>query len=226
MNRTEFMSALEKRLMPLSAEDREDALRYYDELFDEAGPIDEQKILADLDDPDTIARQILSDNGIDPDGRPEFMIDEAVRPQQGGAQGGNQGSIPTFTENLKKDIHNMSDSTRIVLIIAIIVVTFPIWGGIVGGIFSVLMGIIGVAIGLVVAFTAAGAALIIAGFAALFTVPPVGLCILGAGLIVIGLDILLIFPLVKWAFSMIIKLIQWVVNTIKNFINNRQNANA
>ncbi|MBR6336638.1 MAG: DUF1700 domain-containing protein, partial [Ruminococcus sp.] len=130
MNRTEFMSALEKRLMPLSAEDREDALRYYDELFDEAGPIDEQKILADLDDPDTIARQILSDNGIDPDGRPEFMIDEAVRPQQGGAQGGNQGSIPTFTENLKKDINNMSDSTRIVLIIAIIVVTFPIWGGI------------------------------------------------------------------------------------------------
>lgn len=226
MNRTEFMSALEKRLMPLSAEDREDALRYYDELFDEAGPIDEQKILADLDDPDTIARQILSDNGIDPDGRPEFMIDEAVRPQQGGAQGGNQGSIPTFTENLKKDINNMSDSTRIVLIIAIIVVTFPIWGGIVGGIFGVLMGIIGVAIGLVVAFTAAGAGLIIGGFAALFAVPPVGLCILGAGLIVIGLDILLIFPLVKWAFSMIIKLIQWVVNTIKNFINNRQNANA
>ena len=230
MNRTEFMSALEKRLMPLNAEDREDALRYYDELFDEAGPIDEQKILDDLDDPDTIARQILTDNGIDPDGRPEFMIDEAVRPRQQNTQNGYQQNTQngqgSFTENLKNDVSNMSDSTKIVLVIAIIILTAPLWGGIVGSAFGVLCGLIGIAIGLVAAFTAAGVALTVAGFVYLFKIPPIGLCIIGIGLIVLALDILLIFPFVKWVFSTLIKFIKWLADTIKGLINKRRSAAA
>ena len=220
------MSALENRLSPLGAEDREDALRYYDELFDEAGPIDEQKILDDLGDPETIARQILTDNGVDPDGRPQFMIDEAITPDNRENHGSAQNGTPSFTDNLKNDFNNMSESTRIVLIIALIVVTFPLWGGILGGIFGMLMAVIGIAIGLVATFTFAGVGLTIMGFVYLFKAPPIGLCILGAGLIVTALDILLIFPLVKWAFSMLIKLIQWAVDTIKGLINKRRSANA
>ncbi len=232
MNRTEFMSALENRLMPLNEEDREDALRYYDELFDEAGPIDEQKILNELDDPDTIARQILSDNGISPDGRPEFMIDEAVRPQQGGQNANqntaqnNNGAAPSFFENLKNDFNNMSQSTKIVIIVALILVTSPLWGGVLGTAFGVLMGLIGVAIGLVVTFTAAGVGLTVAGFVYLIKIPPIGLIILGVGLIVIALDILLIFPLVKWAFELLVSLVKWAIDTIKNLVNKSKAQNA
>ena len=232
MNRTEFMSALEKRLMPLDAEDREDALRYYDELFDEAGPIDEQKILDDLGGPEVIARQILSDNGIDPDGRPEYMLDEAVRQGQNTQNNQNayqqnaQGRPQGFTENIRNDVNNLSNPTKIVLIIAIIIVTAPIWGSVVGTLFGVLGGLIGISIGLVAAFSAAGVALTVAGIIYLFQIPPVGLLVLGIGMIVLALDILLIIPLVKWTFTTLIKLIKWAVDTIKGFINKRNGVAA
>lgn len=230
MNRTEFMSVLEKRLMPLDTEDREDALRYYDELFDEAGPIDEQKILDDLGDPDMIARQILSDNGISPDGSPEYMIDEAVRPQQNtqnsGYQQNTQGGQQSFTDNIKNDVKNLSDPTKIVLIIAIIIVTAPIWGGVVGTLFGLLCGLIGISIGLVAAFSAAGVAVTVGGIVYLFQVPPIGLCMLGIGLIILALDILLIVPFVKWTFTTLIKLIKWAADMIKRLINKRSTANA
>ena len=221
MNRTEFMSALEKRLSPLNDEDREDALRYYDELFDEAGPVDETKILNDLDDPDTIARQILADNGIDPDGRPQFMIDDVVTPNHSGS---NPPPPKGTVEQFKEDFGRMNRNTKILLIVALLIVTSPVWGGILSGILGLIFGLMGIIFGLVIAFTAGGVGLVVSGIVYLFKVPPIGLCILGVGLIVIALDILIIFPLLKWSVGLLIKFIKWAVDTIRGLIAKKQQA--
>ena len=223
MNRIEFMNALEQRLSLLGAEDREDALRYYEELFDEAGPLGEQKILDDLDDVDTIARQILADSGVAPDGRPEFMIDEAVR-KDSSSQSGTQQQPKSTVDRIKQDIGGMSRNTKIALLIAVLVVTSPVWGGVLSGVIGLLLGFISVIFGLVIAFTAAAAGLIISGFVYLFKAPPLGLVILGLGLVVTALDILLIFPLVKWGIELLVKFIRWAVDTIKSFIAKRADA--
>ena len=61
MNRTEYMAALRRALSVLPEEERASALRYYEEYFDDAGPENEAKVIADLGAPDKVAAQILAD---------------------------------------------------------------------------------------------------------------------------------------------------------------------
>lgn len=60
MNKQEYMKELTNRLspLPLSQDDIADALRYYDEYFDEAGPEREQAVIAELGSPAYVAAQI------------------------------------------------------------------------------------------------------------------------------------------------------------------------
>ena len=59
MNKNKFMKILSDNLSPLSKEERENALRYYEEFFEECES--EEKALEELGDPYIIAQQILSE---------------------------------------------------------------------------------------------------------------------------------------------------------------------
>ena len=61
MNRNDYMAALRRALSILPEEERASALRYYEEYFDDAGPENEGRVIADLGDPQTVAAQILAD---------------------------------------------------------------------------------------------------------------------------------------------------------------------
>ena len=82
MRREEFISELKKKLGRLPAEELDDAVAYYDELFLDAGEENEEKTAASLGSIDAIARQIYIDNGIDPDGKAEFLMEEYVEPKR------------------------------------------------------------------------------------------------------------------------------------------------
>ena len=64
MTRTEFLSALEQYLSPLPYEERKDALNYYEDYFDAAGPENEEKTAAELGTPAEVARKILEEQGL------------------------------------------------------------------------------------------------------------------------------------------------------------------
>ena len=49
MNRAEFMAALEAQLRDITTEERDEALKFYNEYLDEAGPENEAAVLADLE---------------------------------------------------------------------------------------------------------------------------------------------------------------------------------
>ena len=61
MNRAEYMAALRRALSVLPEEERANALRYYEEYFDDAGPENEAKAAQELGDPEKVAAQILAD---------------------------------------------------------------------------------------------------------------------------------------------------------------------
>ena len=58
MTRDEFLAAMERELTRLKVSDRVEAMEYYIEYFEEAGPGNEQKVIAELGSPEKIAAQI------------------------------------------------------------------------------------------------------------------------------------------------------------------------
>ena len=122
MNRQEFMRQLELLLSGIPASEREDALAYYNNYFDEAGVENEAQVIAELGSPEAVAKNIIADV------------------QQEGT--GYSNPEPQAHENqvvLKKTIGSrwkgMNQSTKILLIL-LLVFTFPLWIGIVAGIFG------------------------------------------------------------------------------------------
>lgn len=66
MNRVEFLAELRAQLADFSEEAREDALKFYEEYLDEAGPENEAIVLAELGSPQKVARIIRAncDSGV------------------------------------------------------------------------------------------------------------------------------------------------------------------
>lgn len=64
MTRREFMQELRHRLERLSADEREAALAFYEEYFDEAGPDREQDVIRELGSPAAVASRIIADHAV------------------------------------------------------------------------------------------------------------------------------------------------------------------
>lgn len=63
MTRTEFIAELRGRLHLLPPEERENAIQFYEEYFDDAGPENEQAVIKELGSPENVANKILSGEG-------------------------------------------------------------------------------------------------------------------------------------------------------------------
>lgn len=70
MKKYEYLSQLEKLLAALPADARRDALNYYEEYFDAAGPENEDATAVELGEPAEAARKILEGEGLTPDAVP------------------------------------------------------------------------------------------------------------------------------------------------------------
>ena len=61
MTRTAFLAALEQLLAPLPEAERKDALSYYEDYLDAAGPEKEAQAIAELGTPEEVAHKILEE---------------------------------------------------------------------------------------------------------------------------------------------------------------------
>ena len=61
MTRTAFLAALEQLLAPLPEAERKDALSYYEDYLDAAGPENEARAIAELGSPEEVAHKILEE---------------------------------------------------------------------------------------------------------------------------------------------------------------------
>lgn len=59
MNKQEYLSELEAHLASLSEEERANALQFYEEYFEDAGPENEQQVISELGKPFALAKSII-----------------------------------------------------------------------------------------------------------------------------------------------------------------------
>src|SRR5699024_87261 len=65
MRKYAYLARLEELLAALPAQERQEALNYYEEYFDAAGSEEEEKTAVELGDPADVARKMLEEEGIE-----------------------------------------------------------------------------------------------------------------------------------------------------------------
>ena len=212
MDRKEFMRQLAVLLRDLPDSERMEAIRYYNDYFDEAGPENESQVIQELGSPGKVAAQIRADGG-------QITEEEQV-------------------ENPLQEIPNPSSNTtrqrgtgKWALIIILVVFASPLILGIGGGIFGVLLGILGTVFGILVSLLAAGAglvgggvALMVKGVIRLISSPASGLLSIGGGMIALAIGIFAIMLLLWAGFRLLPRLIRAIVNFISRLLHKRKGA--
>ncbi len=233
MSKNEFMEELKVLLGELPAEEREEALCYYDSYFEEAGADQEQVVMDELGSPGRIAAQILRDYRAEKAAGvyTEYGYQEQEADKQTPARyvSGEKKKEEQREEEQKEESVNSGVSVKnkglsggmLALVIIVAILTFPIWIAVLGTAFGLLLGLFGVSIGLVVGFGAGGICCIIGGvvlfgvgIAEMFTMPVIGAVFVAVGLIVFGFGCLMIA-----AVGGIIRLAVWILNGIVKWLN-------
>ncbi len=201
MNRIDFMKQLESLLQNISPAEREEALQYYNEYFNDAGVENEQAVIEALGNPAKVAENIKRDiNGAGyGDGGYQRPQNRAVVQYQQPASGGQQANPPqSKTESLP--------TWAIILIVIGCIMFSPAILGIAGGAVGTVAGIVLAWFGLIIGFGATAVALfvvllvlLVTGIMCLWVDPLVGLALLGGGLVCGGVGILFMMLTVAMA---------------------------
>ena len=104
MTRTAFLAALEQLLAPLPEAERKDALSYYEDYLDAAGPEKEAQAIAELGTPEEVARKILEEQApadssaapASPARKPRSTLAHGAGRRAGSAGAGLHFSVPVF----------------------------------------------------------------------------------------------------------------------------------
>ena len=219
MNRETFMRELERLLYNIPENERKEALAYYEDYFNDAGPENEQQVLEELGFPYKVAENIK----------------EGLRGNMGyqntGAGYQNAGYQHIGTQNVYAGNASPAKPAgtkepmpvwAIVLIVLGCIILSPFILGALGTIFGLIMGILGTLFGLLVSCFASGVALVIAGIAVFVVAFPtmalsgfVGLAMIGIALLMLALGILLIMAgvwICGWAIPTFVK---WIIKMCK-----------
>lgn len=225
MDRKKFMERLERLLWNISDSEREEALQYYNDYFDDAGEENEAKVIEELGSPEQVAQKIkagcsdsaseYSEQGYEDvrfrSTQEVISKEEAERTRENGRNNGN-GS---------RERRQESNGWKIIAIILLCViglpVIVPVGAAILAAIAAVVLGLFGICIGIAAAgFTVliVGVVLIGTGIAELFVLPPVGLALAGVGCLVFALGLLLSL-LTIWC---CVKILPWLVRGIVGLV--------
>lgn len=211
MTRRVFMEQLEKLLVSVPVSDRSDALLYYSDYFDEAGIEEDMIVPESVGTPEQIAKRIMKDSGVD--------------------NSNNYYGDNNKTENnhyyygdVNSNNNRGTDNTvKILIIILIAAVTFPVWSGVGIGILSLISGIIIGLAGAIIGLGVAGAALIIAGIASAVGSVGLGILLIGAGMLMLGIAVLLVIPEVLFCGTFMPWLVKLIIKGVKSITDRKEN---
>ncbi|MDE7434381.1 MAG: DUF1700 domain-containing protein [Lachnospiraceae bacterium] len=231
MNKQEFMARLESLLDGIPEEEKREALAFYTSYFEDAGIENEESILKELESPEQVAETIRANLGEPPkeeqtsaaegvgtaDGAHHFTADWE---NPGNDMGSGAGNAAYYGGNGQTGNPGVSDrgvdSSRMILIVLLVVLTSPIWIGVLGGVFGVVCGIFFGTLGVMLGCLISGPALFGIGislctgglFAAGIVTVGVGLLLLAMGLLTLLLFVLICSRFIPWLARGIVSLAQ------------------
>ena len=223
MSRTEYMKQLAYLLQDVPDNEKEEALSWYEDYFDEAGPEKEQEVIQTLGSPERVAAIIKDglNGGNDEAGEytergyqdDRFREDNKVPQPRVGNLHEDKDENYRYYEGGEPEKRKRSRG-EILLIIMLCIVAFPVLLGAAGGIFGGIMGLLGGVMGvLIVVPVCAFAAIILGvvfvgtGFAKVFLTPGLGFLLLGSGFLAFAVGILLTLACI-WVIR---KVIPWTL---------------
>lgn len=229
MNRQEFLRQLESLLMSIPEQERADAMAYYNDYFDEAGVENEQNVIQELGSPQIVAQSIIDD--VRNSGYSQSQYQEEN--QSYGDYAGTYEQNTYQGQTTRQDVEKRKFKTwQIVLVVILLVVTFPVWIGLVAGLFGGLMGILGGLFGILVGIVATGFGLTIGGIAIFgagimtaMVVPVEGVTCMGVGLLLTSIGLLFSLLFVLLTFVWLPKLVKAIVGWIKGLFHRNEGGN-
>lgn len=219
MNRTEFMNRLERLLWDIPESERREALQYYNDYFDDAGPENEAQVIRELGSPAQVAKTIregMSENG------------EYTEHGYEDARFRNRQDVPADYQDIV--VEKSSGRQRrtspdlwkflsiFLLCLLLLPVIVPLCLILLAIPAAIVIGIIGIVIAAVIAAVAlpiAGIVLVGIAFYNLFLTPVVGITLGGIGLVLLAAGILT-FLLTIWILKILFPVcIRGVVSIIR-----------
>lgn len=194
MNRDMFMAKLRELLSDLSEAERDEALSYYEEYFEDAGAENEESVIASLGTPEKVAATIKAGllEGAEEDGEFSETGYSNSYYESRDEVALNDNSVKN---KFRRGLGNLGTGGWIIILI-LCIFALPILGPILLGIGGTVLGIL-IAIAAVffavfvagVAMVVAAIAVLIGGIITLFAKPIVGIALIGAALLVGGLGV-------------------------------------
>ncbi len=218
MNRNEFMKQLESLLQNIPQAEREEALQYYNDYFDDAGEENEKEVIEALGNPARVAENIKRDltgnsEHIRPKASDRALVEYGKNTGDGAwnqtAAAGTQkkAGMPTWA---------------IVLLVILLVLASPAILGLGAGALGTVVGLVAGWFGTILGLGAAAFALfvtmiflLILGGVCLFADPVVGLGFAGCGLVCGGVGILLLMLTVAMAGIATPAICKWIIGLFK-----------
>lgn len=201
LNKSEFLSKLERLLWNIPKEEREEAIQYYEEYFNDAGVEKEAELIAELESPEKVAKSIR-------DGFLNGTIDSMEYTERGVHNGNTRNNNMLSSERGTEQSNSYTyggatagqatdkkafETWQIVLIVAAVVLLSPVWLTILAGVGGAILGVIGAILGILIAaiacipaFAIAGVLCVGIGISQMAISPALGFIVLGIGLLFLG----------------------------------------
>lgn len=191
MNRIDFMKQLESLLQNVSQMEREEALQYYNDYFDDAGPENEKEVIEALGNPARVAENIKRD--LMGNGEVNAKASDRALVEYEKAQSTTQSKPKEEGKSGKTEL----PTWVIVLLVILLVFASPAILGAGAGVLGVLAGVAATWFGVIFGFGVAAIALfivmlvlIVLGIVCIFIDPLVGVSLVGGGLLCGGIGLL------------------------------------
>lgn len=219
MNRTEFMERLERLLWDIPEQERREALQYYNDYFDDAGPENEAQVIRELGSPARVAetiRQGMSENG---EYTERGFEDTRFRNHQDVSTEYQDIVVENASRPQRPKNPNLWKFLAIFLLCLLLFpVVVPLCLILIAVPAAILIGVVGIVIAaaaVAVALPVIGIVLVGIAFYNLLITPAIGITLGGIGLLLLAVGILT-FLLTIWIFKTIFPLcIRIVVSIIR-----------
>lgn len=249
MNREQFIAQLARLLQDLPPAERQEAIRYYQEYFDDAGEENEDAVIQELGSPGKVAASIKANlqyggstfgaNGTDMENTgTESQTKDADGWQNADTQGQN-GQQQTWQNRSTQSPYAMQarKPKRGVggwaLLIIILVFASPMLLGVGGGALGIFIRILATVFALWISFFAVaigmiggGIAVLIKGILHAISSPAAGLVSMGGGLICIALGILCAVFFLWFTFQLCPRVLRTTLNFISRIVHKGKEARA
>lgn len=199
MNRSEYLRILSERITSLPRDEYNNIMEYYTEYFEEAGEGNDEKVIEELGRPEALAEKIISestDKNVQGNMGYNAGTDQSCNPEIGMVY--NQ-KVPDYYPQPEKA--GLSTGWKVFILI----ITFPIWIGIVAAIGGVIFGFCAA----MIACIGAGIATLVAGLAVVATSSGASLLFIGGGFLAITVALCLLMAVVGMGTG-IVKFIKWL----------------